>query len=41
MLPGEYFLARTFELDARDNGLTIEAGEGGPATFYGGAPVTG
>ncbi len=39
--PGEYFLTKTFELDSRDNGLTIEAAEGGNATFYGGVLVTG
>jgi len=40
VLPGEYFLTKSLELDARDNGLTIEAGEGGTATLYGGTPVT-
>jgi hypothetical protein len=37
---GDYFLEKTLELDARDNGLTIEAGDGGKATLYGGALVT-
>ena len=41
VMPGDYFLTKTVELDARDNGLTIEAGEGGPVTLYGGVPVTG
>ncbi len=41
VMPGEYFLTETFELDARDNGLTIEAAEGGRATLYGGTLVTG
>lgn len=39
--PGEYFLATTLELDARDNGLTIEAEPAGEATLYGGRSVTG
>ena len=41
VMPGEYFLTETLELDAHDNGLTIEAGEGGPVTLYGGTLVTG
>ncbi|HUT90025.1 MAG TPA: hypothetical protein VMY37_11040 [Thermoguttaceae bacterium] len=41
VMPGECFLTETFELDARDNGLTIEAGEGGKAALYGGVLVTG
>jgi hypothetical protein len=41
VLPGDYFLAKTCELDARDNGLTIEAVEAGKTTLYGGKPVTG
>lgn len=41
VLPGEYHLARTLVLDARDNGLSLEAGEGRGATVYGGRPVTG
>jgi hypothetical protein len=41
VLPGNYYLTATLELDPRDNGLTIEAGPGGPATLYGGTPVTG
>ena len=41
VMPGEYFLTKTFELDTRDNGLTIEAGEGGKASLYGGTLVTG
>jgi hypothetical protein len=41
VMPGDYFLSATFALDARDNGLTIEAGEGGQATLHGGRVVTG
>jgi hypothetical protein len=41
VMPGDYFLAKTFELDFRDNGLTIEAAQGGKATLYGGEMVTG
>ena len=41
VMPGDYFLSGTFELDTRDNGLVIEAGEGGEATLYGGRLVTG
>jgi hypothetical protein len=41
IMPGEYFLTQTLELDPRDNGLTIEAGEGGKAALYGGTLVTG
>lgn len=41
VMPGEYFLAQPFELDARDNGLTVEAGQGGPVVLYGGRLVTG
>ncbi|MEN6493358.1 MAG: right-handed parallel beta-helix repeat-containing protein [Thermoguttaceae bacterium] len=40
VMPGEYFLAKPLELDARDNGLTIEAGPGGAVTLYGGQLVT-
>jgi len=38
---GDYFLAKTLELDARDNGLTIEAEPGGKVTLCGGTLVTG
>jgi len=38
--PGDYFLAQPFELDARDNGLTIEAVTNG-VVLYGGKMVTG
>jgi hypothetical protein len=41
VMPGEFFLAKTFELDARDNGLTIEADEVGKSILYGGAVVSG
>ncbi|MBI5395436.1 MAG: right-handed parallel beta-helix repeat-containing protein, partial [Verrucomicrobia bacterium] len=37
----DYFLAKTLELDARDNGLTVEAEPAGKATLYGGKLVTG
>ncbi|MFA6561217.1 MAG: right-handed parallel beta-helix repeat-containing protein [Verrucomicrobiia bacterium] len=40
-MPGDYFLAKTLELDARDNGLTIEAEPAGKATICGGTLVTG
>ena len=40
VMPGEYFLERPVELDARDNGLTIEAATGKEATLYGGRRVT-
>lgn len=41
VMPGEYFLAKPLELDARDNGLTVEASPGGAVTLYGGQLVTG
>lgn len=41
VMPGEYFLAKPFELDAQDNGLTIEAAPSGKAILYGGVTVTG
>lgn len=41
LTPGDYFLAKTLELDARDNGLTIEAEPTGKATLHGGKVVTG
>lgn len=41
VLPGAYYLEKTLELDARDNGLTIAAVEAGQAVLYGGTPVTG
>jgi hypothetical protein len=41
VMPGDYFLAKPLELDARDSGLTIEAAPGKPATLYGGKLVTG
>ena len=41
LMPGEYFLAKTIDLDHRDSGLTIEAQEPGKAVLYGGSPVTG
>lgn len=41
VMPGEYYLTRAVELDARDNGLTIEADPSGTVILYGGIPVTG
>jgi hypothetical protein len=41
VMPGDYFLGTTLDLDGRDSGLTIEADPGGAATLYGGVPVTG
>ncbi len=40
VMPGDYFLSTTLELDARDNGLTIEAAEAGKSTLYGGRTVS-
>lgn len=40
VLPGDYFLEKPFDLDARDNGLTIEAVTNG-AIMYGGKQVVG
>lgn len=39
VMPGDYFLTRALELDARDNGLTIEAATNDVA-LYGGRQVT-
>lgn len=39
--PGDYYLTKSFELDSRDNGLTIEADTSGKAVLYGGNPITG
>lgn len=39
--PGDYFLEKPLQLDARDNGLTIEAAEPGKVTIYGGKLVSG
>ena len=41
ILPGEYFLSKPFELDTRDNGLTIEAEQTGTVIISGGSLVTG
>lgn len=41
VMPGEYFLHRPVEFDARDNGLTIESATTNGATLYGGRRVTG
>ena len=40
-MPGDYYLAKPFELDSRDNGLTIEADTSGKVILYGGTLVTG
>jgi hypothetical protein len=40
VLPGEYYLTKPFELDSRDNGLTIEADTSGTVIFYGGTRIT-
>ncbi len=39
--PGDYFLTEPLQFDASDNGLSIEAGEGGAAVLHGGTPVVG
>ena len=39
--PGAFFLAKPLELDARDNGLTLEAASTNRPVLYGGQPVTG
>lgn len=41
LLPGDYYLAKPFELTAQDSGLTVEAAEPDSVTVYGGKPVTG
>lgn len=41
VMPGEYYLTRPFEMDSRDNGLTIEADTSGIVILYGGTLVTG
>ncbi len=41
VMPGDYFVAKPLELDARDNELTLEASEAGKVTLYGGTLVTG
>src|ERR1035437_4595984 len=41
VMAGEYYLAKPFELDSRDNGLTIEADTSGEAKLYGGILVSG
>ena len=40
VLPGEFFLVQPFVLDARDNGLIIEASDPGKAVIYGGLRLT-
>ena len=40
VLPGEYVLSKPFELDTRDNGLTIEAEQTGTVIINGGSLVT-
>ena len=41
MLPGDYYLEKTLELNARDNGLTIETAGTNSVVLYGGKPVAG
>ena len=41
LMPGDYFLSKTLELDRRDHGLSIEVQQPGTAAIYGGRPVTG
>ena len=41
VMPGEYYLTKPFELDRRDNGLTIEADTSGAVILYGGTLITG
>jgi hypothetical protein len=41
VLPGDYFLNEPLVLDARDNGLTLEAAVTNSVTLYGGRLVTG
>ncbi len=41
VMPGEYYLSKSFELDSRDNGLTIEADTSGRVIIYGGTPISG
>ena len=41
LMPGDYFLERPLELDAKDSGLTIEASVTNSVTLYGGRPVAG
>ena len=36
ILPGKYFLLKTFDLDSRDNGLTVEAKQESTVFIYGG-----
>lgn len=40
VMPGEYYLTKPFELDSRDNGLTIEADTSGTVLLYGGTRIT-
>jgi len=41
LLPGDYYLEKTLELNAKDNGLIVEAAVTNSAVLYGGKPVTG
>ncbi len=41
MLPGAYYIDKTIELNAADQGLTIEARQTGTVTLYGGQRVEG
>ena len=40
ILPGEYFLSKQFELDPKDNGLTVEAEQDSSVVLNGGSLVT-
>ncbi|MFC2090606.1 right-handed parallel beta-helix repeat-containing protein [Bacteroidota bacterium] len=40
LLPGDYFLSETVELDVNDNGLLMEAEQEGSVTLYGGEKIT-
>jgi hypothetical protein len=41
VFPGDYFLEKTLELDARDSGLTLEPSLTNSVVLYGGKTVTG
>ncbi|MFC2090610.1 right-handed parallel beta-helix repeat-containing protein [Bacteroidota bacterium] len=40
LLPGDYFLSETIELDVNDKGLVMEAEQEGSVTLYGGEKIT-
>lgn len=41
LLPGDYFLTKTFNLDVNDNGLLLKAEQEGSVHLYGGEIITG